>query len=140
MIAPRVPDIPLQSTSPLRLLIVRGLNFGFEACHLVECRLATWPARTRSIVCASCNMFGSEEVVEAGSAPMIGKFFLAQFAHNCAFIQVSTWSFFRTKISAHQTQQRLLNGFHFSCCVLCISIMGLPGPCATSNVLCCVEC
>ena len=52
--------------------------------------LVTLPARTRSIVCASCNMFGIEVVAEAGSAPVIGKFFLAQFAHNCAFIQVST--------------------------------------------------
>ena len=34
----------------------------------------------------------------------------------CAFIQVSS----------HQTQQRLLIGFCFLCCVLCISITGLP--------------
>lgn len=40
-------------------------------------------------------VFGSEVVVEAGSAPVMGKFFLAQFAHECAFIQVSAWEFFK---------------------------------------------
>ena len=50
-------------------------------------------------------MFGTEVVAEAGSAPVIGKFFLAQFAHN-----FPPGSFFKTKISAHRMQQRLLIG------------------------------
>lgn len=49
------------------------------------------PAQIRSVVCASCNMFDIEVVSRAGSAPVIGRFFLAQFAHDCAFFHVSPW-------------------------------------------------
>ena len=145
MIALRVSDSQLQSTWPVHLLICQSWtvvvsHFDSEPCHLVECGLATLPARTRRVVCASCIMFGIEVVAEAGSALVIGKFFLAQFAHYCAFIQVSTHLLFKTKISAHRTQQRLFTAFHFSFCVLCISITGWPGTRAKSNVPRCLEC
>ena len=100
--------------------------------HLVKCGLATLPARTRGIVRASCNMFGIEVVAEAGSASVI-------VLHTTVLLtRFPQGSFLELKFPPTAPSNDF-SSVSISC-VLCISIMGLPGTRAASDIPRSLEC